>query len=192
MELPDILGDVAAHILLHTNNADGLRLSGLHIHLPTGWLSDKIPIQNLDLDYDEAENSWGGGLTIQLPAFDYQVGGTFGMVNGLFDHAVRRAREHRHAHRGRGYLQAIRANVQATPFGFGGGIMLSYGPQIRGVNLIEGDGDFHIAFSDPVVFNFTGALTVLSLVQIGDAYTTYSTDGNLHFGGDLHRRGRRV
>jgi hypothetical protein len=187
MELPDILGDVTAHLLLRADNADGLRLDALHVHLPTGWLNDKIPIQNLDLDYDASEDSWGGGLSIQLPAFDYQLGGTFGMVHGQFDHAsVELGNIDTHIADGV-YLQAIRAGVRAAPFGFGGGITLSYGGKIRGVDLIEGAGDFTIAFSDPAVFNFTGSLTVLSLVQIGDAYTTYSTDGNLHFGGRLHR-----
>ena len=109
------------------------------------------------------------------------------MLHGQFDHAsVELGNIDTHIADGV-YLQAIRANVRAAPFGFGGGITLSYGGKIRGVDLIEGDGDFTIVFSDPAVFNFTGALTVLSLVQIGDAYTTYSTDGNLHFGGRLHR-----
>jgi Divergent InlB B-repeat domain len=187
MELPDILGDVTAHLLLHTDNANGLALTGLHIHLPTGWLSGKMPIQNLDLDYDAAEDSWGGGLTIQLPAFDYQLGGSFGMVHGAFDHAsVELGGIDTHIADGV-YLQAVRASVRAAPFGFGGGVTLSYGPKYRGVDLISGDGDFTIAFSEPAVFNFVGTLTVLSFLEIGDAYTTYSTDGNLHFGGELHR-----
>ena len=113
---------------------------------------------------------------------------SFGMVHGQFDHAVGRAREHRHAHRGRRLPPGASGRASGRRrSGSAAGSRSATAPQDPRRRPDQADGDFTIVFSDPAVFNFTGMLTVLSLVEIGDAYTTYSTDGNLHFGGELHR-----
>jgi hypothetical protein len=67
LKLPAYMGGVTGQATLQADNANGLKLSSLHIGVPDLILG-ALEVKDLDIDYAATGNVWTGSATVNIPA----------------------------------------------------------------------------------------------------------------------------
>jgi hypothetical protein len=172
----------------------------LHTALATGLKQDEISakkqdlkigpleVKNLKLVYSPTEDLWDGGAAIVLPTpnkleiaaelsfLDGRFHRFYGSVNGLNVQITDGI-----------FLQRIAVLFGIEPLTIGGGLGISFGPQINGITLVRLDGNF--AYQEPRPeqpghFFVEGLLGLLGF-KLAGAYFHYYTSGLIQFGAQL-------
>jgi hypothetical protein len=192
VQLPAILGDVAASVSFKTDNAGAFALDGLHLHVPSvplvgvgkyssgGEVAPVVWLKNLDGYYSASDDSWGGAVDIKI--YDWEVQGDFGLVHGRLDH-IDASLSFPGSSVPLGstglFLDSVSLGLQMNPFGFGIGAGVTAGPDVfknpingEDVALMEIDGTGKVVLSSPVDIALDGALKIASF-QVATAHMDY-------------------
>jgi hypothetical protein len=172
---------ITGALTLHTAPGTGLLTDQTSVTAP-GFSLDGIGIKNLKVSYSSATDTWEGGATVNLPtpnklnisadlAFSHGSFQKFsGSVGGLNFPIV-----------GGVDLQQISVVFGVNPLVIGGGLGLSFGPQVSGKALAGVTGSFvyqeAAAHSDGMIM-VNGSLTLASF-KIAKAYFNYDTTSGL-------------
>ncbi|MDT4917498.1 MAG: hypothetical protein QOH89_2198, partial [Pseudonocardiales bacterium] len=189
IQLPDFIGGIGVAVGLSTDNDNGLALDQLHVHLSDARL-EFLPIKQLDIDFDASASRWGGGLQVDVGA--YELGASLGLrpvdpsnpAGDLTLDYMSAAIDSLNVSIYAGvFLQRIEAGFTLGPPEniFQGGATFSYGPKVAGIDLIDVSGVFTLTTpvpaGGPLDFNLAGELDVISF-QVGTAQADVRTDGN--------------
>jgi hypothetical protein len=200
VQLPAILGDVAASVSFKTNNAGAFSFDGLHLRVSSvpvgvgqyssgGQVAPVVWLKNLDGYYNASDDSWGGAVDIKI--YDWEVQGDFGLVHGRLDHLDASL-----SFPGSSvplgstglFLDSVSLALQMNPFGFGIGAGITAGPDMfknpingEDVALMEVDGAGKVVLSNPVDIALDGALKIASF-QVATAHMDYKWGTSLALG----------
>ena len=191
--LPDFIGGISVSVGVGIDNNDGLTLDQLHVSVDNARLKF-LPIKMLQLDYDQSGARWSGALEVTVGTID--VGGGIGLRpadpaepsgNLTLDHLSVVVDDLNQSITAGIFLQQINAGFTLGPPHdiFQGGVQFTEGPKIADTALIQLNGEFTVTTGDPVEFNLSAELDVLSF-KVATAMVDYRTDGHLSF--DAHVR----
>ena len=191
--LPGTLGGVTGETELQLTNEVGLRVDKLAIDIPGFEIKGKLGVEAARLSYqrDSADpelGTWSGGAKILLPTAGLTRTAIAGYVT-ITDGALRELSgevDGLQLMLGQGvFLQRLRARLVTTPFGFGGGAGISFGPQVMGNEAGSLDGDIFLTLEGANKYEATGTLRMAE-VTMASGHATYTTGGSFEFGGTLN------
>lgn len=182
VDLPAAFGGFTGHAELTANEASGLQLDSLDIHIgpvPLGVLT----VESIDVQWRSGA-TWAGSGKLTVPAggslaahvefemgefkgagFDYQL--TPPATIGPFV-----------------YLLSVGGDLALKPVQIAARASLGAGVAVAGQSPVKLDGQFLMRFPDagPASFRFDGRVE-LFLIRIGQGFLEFQTDGYAQFGG---------
>jgi PKD repeat protein len=177
----DVLGSIGLGITAKadvlTTDTGGLVLNSLDLRSPMIPLG-KLSIGQFRVQYDGKTRRWegSGNITLPTPQFTRLIGDfAFSELTGF---------ERAHGEvdglnlpldEGTVYLQRVAFTIEAKGFEaggsprirLGGGIGISAGPRVAGVDIATVDGDFLVTFGDPFGFDIEGRISVAGFDVMG-------------------------
>jgi hypothetical protein len=191
----DVLGSIGLGITANadvlTTDKGGLVLNGLEVRSPMIPLG-KLNIGQFFVVYDGKTRRWtgGGNITLPTPQFTKLTGDfAFSEITGF---------ERAHGEvdglnipldEGTTYLQRIAFTIEVKGFSdghprvrLGGGIGISAGPRVAGVDIATADGDFLVTFGDPFGIDLDGRISIAGYDVMGGTLSAY-TNGTLSMHG---------
>jgi hypothetical protein len=194
----DVLGSiglgVTARADLHTEDGKGLILDGLEVRSPM------IPIPGTDLTigqfavtYQGDTKRWTGSGAVTLPT------PSFTKLSGDFAFSEITGFERAHGEvdgldipidpYGVAFLQRIAFTIEIKGFQnghprvrLGGGLGISAGPRVAGVDIATVDGDFLVTFGDPFGIDVDGRISIAGYDVMGGTFSAY-TNGDVAMSG---------
>ena len=192
LKLPPVFGDVRGNAELVADQATGLHLTSLHIHVGNILLGPLL-IDHIDLDYSGDGNVWkGDGKVIFPPA---GLGGALGASvefdNGAFKHGglVYEPPPPGIVIGPFVYINSIDGELDLDPTHIGAGARIGAGtPGVDGVSPVNVDGHFDMTFPSspkPDDFKMSGALSFF-IIPVARGYLDFTSDGYASFGGEAN------
>jgi len=184
LKLPDAFGGFAGHAELIADEARGLRLDSLHIHIgpvPIGALT----VEKIDIDYTGRGDVWSGSGRLTVPAggsLDANVRFAMGTLSSADMHYAPNPAITIGPFV---YLLRIGGGFELTPVHVFADANVGAGAAIEGTSPITADGRFDMVFprSGPATFRIGGDVRALLIGTLGDGFVRFQTDGYATFGG---------
>ncbi|MGH2891337.1 MAG: hypothetical protein ACRDNJ_17105 [Solirubrobacteraceae bacterium] len=175
-------------LLLHTVPGVGLVTNELQI-TSSGLELKGIGVKNLKVTYQPTSDTWSGGATINLPTPNkLSITANLAFRHGSFQEFSGAVNNLNFPLWAGVDLQRISVVFGVDPTVIGGGLGISFGPQIGGKALARVDGDFVYQAATATATGFIdvdGSLTLAS-IKIANAYFDYYTpSGLVEFGGGI-------
>ncbi|MCW3000225.1 MAG: domain containing protein [Solirubrobacterales bacterium] len=187
----DVLGSIGLGVTARadvlTTDKGGLVLNSLEVRSPMIPLG-KLNIGQFFVKYDGKTRRWEGGGNITLPTPQ------FTKLSGDFAFSELTGFERAHGEvdglnlpldEGTVYLQRIAFTIEIKGFDnghprvrLGGGLGISAGPRVAGVDIATVDGDFIITFGDPLGIDVEGRISVAGFDIMGGTVTA-RTNGHV-------------
>jgi hypothetical protein len=172
---------------LKTVPGTGLVTNALQI-TSSGLELKGIGVKNLKVIYQPSTDTWSGSATIDLPTPNQlSISASLAFQHGSFQEFSGSV-DNLNVPLWAGVdLQRISVEFGVDPTVIGGGLGLSFGPQVQGKQLARVDGDFVYQAATSTAAGFIdvdGSLTLASF-KIADAYFDYYTTGLVDFGGGV-------
>jgi hypothetical protein len=172
---------------LKTVPGTGLVTNALQI-TSSGLEIKGIGVKNLKVVYQPSTDTWSGSATIGLPTPDQlSISASLAFQHGSFQEFSGSVDNLNVPIFAGVELQRISVEFGINPTVIGGGLGLSFGPQVGGKSLARVDGDFVYQAATSTAAGFIdvdGSLTLASF-KIADAYFDYYTTGLVDFGGGV-------
>jgi hypothetical protein len=172
----------------------------LHTAVGTGLLSDQLTIskdnfsllgigvKNLKVTYSPSSDTWEGGAQVSLPTPNkLAISADLAFQHGKFHKFSGSASNLNFPIFGSVDLQQISVVFGTDPTTIGGGLGLSFGPQVDGKQLVGVSGNFlyQAATSQAAGFIDVNGSVTLASFKLASAYFDYYTSGLTKFGGQL-------
>ena len=174
-------------LVLHTVPGSGLVTNALQI-TSSGLEIKGIGVKNLKVTYQPVSDTWSGGATIDLPTPNQlSIAANLAFQHGSFQEFSGSVDNINFPLWAGVELQRISVVFGVNPTVIGGGLGLSWGPQVAGKQLARIDGDFVYQAATSTAAGFIdvdGTLTLASF-KIANAYFDYYTSGLVDFGGGV-------
>lgn len=172
---------------LKTVPGTGLVTNALQI-TSSGLELKGIGVKNLKVTYQPSTDTWSGSATIDLPTPNQlSISASLAFQHGSFQEFSGSV-DNLNVPLWAGVdLQRISVEFGVNPTVIGGGLGLSFGPQVQGKALARVDGDFLYQAATSTAAGFIdvdGSLTLASF-KIANAYFDYYTTGLVDFGGGV-------
>ncbi len=191
--LPKLFGGVSGSTTVKADNAAGVRLRAISVKVGNAPLGP-LQVRNLSFSYDADADTWNGAATLVLipqppgPALESQIGFRGGDLQYLRNELTLP---------GNGiplepfnvvYLKKIRFSLDTgPPLKLSGGVTLTAGPTIAGVQAIAVDGDLSFTFPNPpqpAILRADGVVKVVS-IPLATSFLEFRTNGYVGYGGRL-------
>jgi len=176
--LPGVLGGVSGATVVRAS-ADGVAVDDVTVTAGSARLG-RFELRDLALAYSNADGTphFEGQGTLVLPSplsptVTARVG--FGMGDGYFHAGGDVARINRALATGV-FLQRIRFDITINPVRLSGGIGVSAGPRLFGVEAVSVDGDFTYEAGSPDRYAISGSARVVD-IPLASGSASYQTDG---------------
>jgi hypothetical protein len=172
---------ITGALTLNTAPGTGLLTDQTSVTAP-GFSLDGIGIKNLKVTYSSATDTWEGGATVNLPTPNkLNISADLAFSHGSFQKFSGSVGGLNFPIAGGVDLQQISVVFGVNPLVIGGGLGLSFGPQVSGKALAGITGNFvyqeAAAHSDGMIM-VNGSLTLASF-KIASAYFNYDTTSGL-------------
>ena len=184
LELPSMLGGITGATAVRAS-ADGFAVDKIKVTAGSARLG-RFEVRDLALAYSEVGNTprFEGQGTLVLPSPQsptvtaslgfgvgdgyFHAGGDVGNINKPLADGV--------------FLQRIRFDITINPVRLSGGIRVSAGPQLFGVEAVSVDGDFTYENSNPDRYAISGSAQVVD-IPLASGSVSYQTDGRFDMSG---------
>jgi hypothetical protein len=174
-------------LVLHTVPGSGLVTNALQI-TSSGLELKGIGVKNLKVTYQPVNDTWSGGATIDLPTPNQlSIAASLAFQHGSFQEFSGSVDNINFPLWAGVELQRISVVFGVDPTVIGGGLGLSWGPQVAGKQLARIDGDFVYQAATSTAAGFIdvdGTLTLASF-KVANAYFDYYTSELVAFGGGV-------
>ena len=182
--LPGVLGGVSGATVVRASS-DGVAVDDIKVTAGSARLG-RFELRDLALSYSNAAGTphFEGQGTLVLPSplsptVTARLG--FGLGDGYFHAGGDVARINRALAAGV-FLQRIRFDVTINPVRLSGGIGVSAGPRLFGVEAVSVDGDFTYESSNPDRYAISGSARVVD-IPLASGSVSYQTDGRFDMSG---------
>jgi PKD repeat protein len=195
VHMPPQLPGASGDLKLRATESQGVIVDKLKVEVTAGLLAEQLRLSKLSLEYDRPGRLWAGSAELGLPGIkgkslglkvavavkDNRFKSIAGAVDGL------------NAHLGEGiFLQRIRASIGVDPVDISGGIGISAGPKIGGVQLLSSDGDVRVTFPSAAapftLFQISGKTEMLSMFPLTQGLLRFATNGFVELRGGISRQ----
>ena len=184
LELPGVLGGVSGATVVRAS-AEGIAVDDIKVTAGSARLG-RFEVRDLALAYSNAAGTphFEGQGTLVLPSplsptVTARLG--FGIGDGYF-HAGGDVAKINRALAAGVFLQRIRFDIAINPVRLSGGIGVSAGPRLFGIEAVSVDGDFTYESSNPDRYAISGSARVVD-IPLASGAVSYQTDGRFDMSG---------